>query len=292
MRIYWERGLNYRFRQRVRLGGVVTESTFFEEDATLNGRIGLKLGVDVAGYLERGSVPHLGTRFDLRRALFYTTGEFSFLCPILFKFDLGGVGDQLYFSDFYFWARDVPYVGTIKFGQFDAPMSLEAAHRQYLRDVHGVRLAGRGLRAGPQGRPADRRPRARRARDLGRRLLHRRPGGRTSATPAPASLDSPAVPPGSRCNPGPPPTSLIHLGVSASYVLSSRDRIRYKSRPESFLAQDLVDTGDLDTEQRLSLRPRIRGQARSADHPVRVHGFRLRRAATSATPTSMARTDR
>jgi phosphate-selective porin O/P len=40
---------------------------------------------------------------------------------------------------------------------------------------------------------------------------------------------------------------LIHLGASASYVLSSRDRIRYQSRPESFLAPDLVDTGDLDT---------------------------------------------
>ena len=126
VRIYWERGLNYRFRQRVRLGGVVTESTFFEEDATLNGRIGLKLGVDVAGYLPRGSVPHLGTRFDLRRALFYTTGEFNFLVPILFKVDLGGVGDELYVSDVYLWAQDVPYVGTIKFGQFDAPMSLEA----------------------------------------------------------------------------------------------------------------------------------------------------------------------
>ncbi len=40
---------------------------------------------------------------------------------------------------------------------------------------------------------------------------------------------------------------LIHLGASASYVLSSRDRIRYDSRPESFLAPKLVDTGDLDT---------------------------------------------
>jgi phosphate-selective porin OprO/OprP len=47
--------------------------------------------------------------------------------------------------------------------------------------------------------------------------------------------------------PSSPADSLVHLGFSASYVLSSRDRIRYQSRPESYLAPDLVDTGDLDT---------------------------------------------
>ncbi len=114
MHVYWERGLNYTVLQRVRLG--TEDVSLFDQNATLTGRIGLKLGVDTAGYLEHGSLPDLGTRFNVRRVLFYTTGEFRFLVPFLFKFDLGGVGDSLYFSDFYLWARDVPYVGTVKLG--------------------------------------------------------------------------------------------------------------------------------------------------------------------------------
>jgi phosphate-selective porin OprO/OprP len=46
---------------------------------------------------------------------------------------------------------------------------------------------------------------------------------------------------------------LMHRGGSASYVLSSREEIRYRSRPESFLAPVLVDTGDLDTRSAFPL---------------------------------------
>ena len=126
---------------------MIDRIAFFDKDATLNGRIGVKLGVDVAGYLEHGSLPDLGTRFDLRRALFYTTGEFRFLLPILFKIDLGGVGDALYVSDVYVW---VAGRALRRHGQ-DRPVRradvARGADRQHLRDVHGVRLAGRGVRA-------------------------------------------------------------------------------------------------------------------------------------------------
>ena len=152
MHVYWERGLNYTVTQRVHSGTRTSTSSI--SDATLTGRIGLKLGVDVAGYLEDDSLPNLGTRVDLRRALFYTTGEFRFLVPILFKFDLGGVGDELYFSDFYFWFRDVPYVGTVKIGQFDAPMSLEAltgsTYETFMEYGSPVEAFAPGLKVGVQ----------------------------------------------------------------------------------------------------------------------------------------------
>jgi len=252
VRIYWERGLNYRFRQRVRLGGVVTESTFFEENATLNGRIGLKLGVDVAGYLPRGSVPHLGTRFDLRRALVYTTGEFRFLVPILFKVDLGGVGDELYVSDVYLWAQDVPYVGTIKFGQFDAPMSLEdltgSTNETFMEYGSPVEAFAPGLKIGLQ--IADHTSDGRATWAVG----YFTDGQQVDVGDASVSVARVtgratwlAVQPRTAAD------TLIHLGISGSYVLSSRDRIRYKSRPESYLAQDLVDTGDLDTNDAFPL---------------------------------------
>jgi phosphate-selective porin OprO/OprP len=242
-RIYWQRGLNYTVRQRVRLGG---EAAFFDEDATLNGRIGLKLAVDVAGYLPRGQVPDLGTRFNLRRALFYTTGEFRFLVPILFKIDFGGIDNRFYFSDFYFWARDVPYVGTIEVGQFDAPMSLEAltgsTYETFMEYGSPVEAFAPGLKVGLQ--IADRTSDGRATWAVG----YFTDGQKVDVGDASASvarltgrLTWLAV------KPATPTDTLLHLGISGSYVLSSRDRIRYESRPESFLAPDLVDTGDLDT---------------------------------------------
>lgn len=244
MHLYWERGLNYTVLQRVRIGN--EEVFVFDKDATLTGRIGLKLGVDTAGFFEHGDVPPLGTRIEVRRILVYTTGEFRFFYPILFKFDLGGVGDELYFSDFYFWARDVPYVGTVKIGQFDAPMSLEAlsgsTNETFLEYGSPVAAFAPGLKVGLQiaDHSEDQRatwavgyftdgqqPDVGDASDSIARLT-----GRLTYLPVQAESDA---------------DLLIHLGISASYVLSSHDRIRYDSRPESFLAPHLVSTGDLDT---------------------------------------------
>src|SRR5262249_23457409 len=47
--------------------------------------------------------------------------------------------------------------------------------------------------------------------------------------------------------------SFIHLGISASYVSSDNEQVQYKSRPESFLAPKLVNTGDLDAHNAFPL---------------------------------------
>ena len=38
----------------------------------------------------------------------------------------------------------------------------------------------------------------------------------------------------------------LHLGLGLGWVYSGDDPVRYRSRPESFLAPRLVDTGDID----------------------------------------------
>lgn len=245
LRVYWERGLNYTVMQRVHIGH---EDIFvFDRDARLTGRIGAKIGVDVAGYFEDGTIPELGTRFGLRRALFYTTGEFRFFYPVLFKFDLGGVGDELYFSDFYFWVRDLPYVGTVKFGQFDAPMSLEAlsgsTYSTFMEYGAAVEAFAPGLKVGIQ--IADHRQDQRATWAVGIFTDGQQPDvGDASDSVLRFTWRATWLP----IVPQAVGETLIHLGASASSVLSSGDRIRYNSRPESYLAPDLVDTGDLDTD--------------------------------------------
>jgi phosphate-selective porin OprO/OprP len=243
-RLYWKRGLNYVALRHVRLER--ESGSVFDGALGLNGRIGFKLGVDTAGYVERGSLPEPGVRFDVRRVFVYTTGEFRLLVPILFKFDLGGVGDSLYFSDFYFWLQDVPYVGTVKLGQFDAPMSLElltgSTYETFMEYGSPVEAFAPGLKAGVQIADHTRNRRVTWALgfftesqevDVGDASdsVARLTGRVTWLALEPRGADD----------------TLLHLGASASYVLSSGDRIRYSSRPESFLAPKLVDTGDLDT---------------------------------------------
>ena len=243
-RVYWKHGLNYVALRRVHLERIKRPA--LDGTVGLNGRIGVKLGVDTAGYLEHGSLPELGTRFNLRRIFLYTTGEFHLLLPILFKFDLGGIGDSLYFSDFYLWLQDVPYVGTIKLGQFDAPMSLEtltgSTNQTFMEYGSPVEAFSPGLKAGLQIADHARNQRATWALGLftegqqvdvgdASQTVARLTGRATWLARQPRDADD----------------VLLHFGVSASYVLSSGDRIRYSSRPESFLAPKLVDTGDLDT---------------------------------------------
>ena len=149
--LYWKRGLNYGALRPVRLGD---QETGLEGFLGLNGRIGLRLGVDTAGYLENGSLPELGTQFNLRRAFIYTAGEFHLLLPILFKIDVGGIGESPYLSDMYLWLRDVPYVGTVKLGQFDAPMSLEtltgSTNPTFMEYASPVEAFSAGLKVGAQ----------------------------------------------------------------------------------------------------------------------------------------------
>jgi phosphate-selective porin OprO/OprP len=41
---------------------------------------------------------------------------------------------------------------------------------------------------------------------------------------------------------------LLHLGASGSYVYSGNNEIRYDSRPESYLASEVVDTGNIEAQ--------------------------------------------
>jgi phosphate-selective porin OprO and OprP len=47
-------------------------------------------------------------------------------------------------------------------------------------------------------------------------------------------------------------TKLIHLGASAQHLYSKKSSVTYRSRPESYFAPRLVDTGDLDAQSALS----------------------------------------
>jgi phosphate-selective porin OprO/OprP len=243
--LFWDRGINYRIAQGVHVG--LGETPLFDQEATLSGRIGVKSAVDTAGYVQRGQLPQIDDGIEVRRFFLYTTGEFRFLYPLSFKVTIGLVDASFYVDETYLMLTDLPYVGTFKIGQFDAPMSLDllsgSSARVFMEAAAPVAALAPGLKGGMQL--------AHQA--LDQRLTWAFGYFLDGQTPDVGDTSQSYARLVGRLTwlalaPEVPDEALLHLGLSASYVLSSRAEIRYKARPESFIAPTLVDTDRLDTD--------------------------------------------
>lgn len=260
---YWKDGVNYRVRP---LHAAPAPISRYERFLALEGRVGMKLAVDAAGFDANGSLPALDATAELRRFFLYTTGKFRLVVPLVFKLEAGVVDDEPYLDNFYVGATDVPYAGSVRLGQFDAPMSLDlltgSTYRTFMESPAPVQALAPGQKAGVQVASFSDRYRLSwqagiftdgQRQDVG------------DATRDVVRLVGRLV---WRDVVGPPVSRLAHLGLSSSYVLSSSDRVRYRSRPESFLAPVLVDTGDLDAENVLLAGAEVAAR----DGPTSVQG--------------------
>lgn len=236
LRLYWNRGINYR---------VEDEFELFEKTGKLDGRIGMRFQGDAAGYAPNG-IKDANGGVTVRRLFFYTTGELDVLYPILFALDLGLEKGSFFIDDAYLWITDLPYVGTIKFGQFKAPMSLahltSSSTRPFMEIGTPAEAFSPGSKAGIQF-----------ANDAFDRKLTWQLGWFADTQGVPVGDASESVtrvvgritglPTFERIDLA---QELLHVGLSASWVFSNEQRVRYRSRPESFLAPELVDTGDIE----------------------------------------------
>ncbi len=236
IRLWWKRGFNYR---------VQDEITLFDRHAKLDGRIGLRFQGDAAAYAPAG-VTNASAGLAVRRLFFYTTGELDLLYPVLFALDLGIEKGRFFVDDAYLWVTDLPYVGSFKIGQFKAPMSLShltgSGTRPFMEIATPAEAFSPGSRAGVQI-----------ANDAYDRKLTWQLGwfADSQAVPVGDASDSvgrivgrlTGLPIFERSSGD---QELLHLGVSGSWVFSGNQRVRYRSRPESFLAPELVDTGEIE----------------------------------------------
>ncbi len=235
IRLYWKRGLNYQVKD---------ELTLFESHASLDGRIGVRFQADTAAFAPNGITGASGG-LAVRRLFFYTTGELDFLYPVLFALDLGLDQGTFFVDDAYLWITDLPYVGTFKFGQFTAPMSLAhltgSGTRPFMEIATPAEAFSPGSKAGLQI-----------ANDAYDRRLTWQLGWFADSQAVPVGDASESVSRVVGRLTGLPTferfggdQELLHLGISGSWVFSNQQQVRYRSRPESFLAPDLVDTGDI-----------------------------------------------
>lgn len=247
----WGNGLEYELGNRKRVSRL-KERHPDAEVGPYRGKIGVKLQLDAADYWTDPGVQDISNDSGVRRLRPYTTGSFFLMFPVFYKVEAEMANHDFYVRETYLSVADIPYLETLKVGYFKAPMTLEgymgAGDTLFLERASPVEAFGPGIMYGiqPSGVSADKRKTW--------ALGWFADGGQNdiseaSRSPTRAIGRATWLPVYEQ---GAPSLKLIHLGTSAQLMYSAQSTVQYRSRPESYFAPRLVDTGALDARESLT----------------------------------------
>jgi phosphate-selective porin OprO and OprP len=218
------------------------------EESRLAAKIGGKLALDAAAYVTSQEFTGFDDGGELRRARLYAKGDCLLVMPVSYQIEIGYVPNQFYIEESYLVLKNLPWIGDLKGGQYQAPMGLDVITSSrditFMEPAAPMQALAPGVNAGIQmGRPV-----------LGQRATWAfglftdgvgddfgeatKDYGRvmTRLTGLPVYHVDPSSPNSQR---------LLHLGLSANLLYSASSAVRYRSRPESHLAPYVIDTGDI-----------------------------------------------
>ena len=240
----WNQGLHYG------IDGPDFEETWktgsLQWRELLRGDLGLRVAIDAAGMHQGGRFIPLEKNVAVRRAYVYANGSIVGLWkPVSFKFELGEVDDRFSLRDASIAFHEIPYAGTFRLGAFDAPMSLSM-----LTSSRATPLMERGLVVDAMA------PGSLAGLQLSNRLAPQRvtwafgffsegdDADTGDSSRAPARFVGRAT-----WLPWQTAEEFLQVGLSGSWAFSPSERMRFRSRPECFLAPYVVDTGDIPAQQ-------------------------------------------
>ncbi len=246
----WQ-GLSFYASQPTRIKAKVDAVPLLDlQEMKLAGTIGGRLEVDGAAFSTSDTLSGFDNGFELRRARFTAKGASILALPFSYRVDLGYVPGAFTVTQAYINVSGVRYLGDFQFGQFTPPVGLQmitsswdigfmepAAALQALApgsqpgaQFHDTFLERRGTwtlgayagvgRSGEYGSSS---------KSFGNLM------GRLSWLPVDGTNDT--VPAANR---------YLHLGLSGNLQASPGGSVRYRSRPESYIAPYVIDTGDIE----------------------------------------------
>lgn len=224
----------------------------------LAGYVGGRLEVDAAAFDTHGSLPAFDSGVELRRARVRLKGDGILGVPFLYKVEFGYVPNRFSLNDFYVAVPDLPYVGTLKTGVFQPTMGLQLLTSSW--DI-GLMEPAAPLQALAPGTAPGVNIGSVWGGERGTWSLGAYGSGLTSATEygsAIANLGTligrltwlPVDEAGQGEDAAP---TLVHLGLSANYQMSGNGELRFRSRPESYIAPYVIDTGTLSADRATTL---------------------------------------
>lgn len=250
----WD-GLHLELRRRTLLGQQVTAvtnmRTFHLEETRMTAKIGAKVAVDAAAFLTDDDFTGFENGAELRRARLYAKGDCLILLPVSYEIEIGYVPGSFYIEDSYLKFHNLGFLGTLKGGQFQVPMSLvnygSSRNMMFMEPATPLQALAPGVNAGFQ---------------VGRPVLEERMTWALGLFTDSVGSDFGDATKGFgrlvgrvtglplyQINPETPSDQhLLHLGMSGSILYAGESTVRYQSRPESHLAPFVVDTEEIPAD--------------------------------------------
>ena len=91
----------------------------------MTAQIGAKLAVDGAAYVTGKEFTGFDAGVEVRRARVYAKGDCLLVLPVSYEVEIGYIPNQFYIENSYLAFRNIPGIGELKVGQYQAPMSLD-----------------------------------------------------------------------------------------------------------------------------------------------------------------------
>jgi phosphate-selective porin OprO/OprP len=237
-------------REMMGLTPLTNGPTFHLEQLKMAATLGALVEVDGAVYHTTGNLD-VPNDIGLRRARLIAQGECILVLPVSYKIELGYIPHKFNLNQAWLESEHFDYIGYIKGGVFQPPMGLDLITSS--RDLTFMEPATVLQALAPANEAGIR---------IGQPFLDERAtwvlgifgGGVVDTEYGNASQDygnligrvswlalDHLAPPDR-----PSENRYLHLGLSANIQYSATSTVRYRSRPESYLAPHLIDTGKID----------------------------------------------
>ncbi len=220
------------------------------QEVKLAGSIGGRLEVDGAGYDTNGDLTGFDSGFELRRARLTAKGASILGVDFNYRVDLGYVPGSFTVTQAYVGIPGVRYLGTVEFGQFTPPVGLQVITSSW--DISFMEPAAPLQAMAPPSQPGIQASNTfldqRGTWALGAYAGIGRGGDYGSSSKSFANVMGrvTGLAVDDITDSQPSANRYLHLGLSSNLQFSSGGEIRYRSRPESYLAPYVIDTGDID----------------------------------------------
>jgi phosphate-selective porin OprO/OprP len=220
------------------------------DQVQMTARLGARLELDGAGFVTTDNQNGFDDGAQLRRALFIIGGDCILLAPVSYRVQIGYIPNTFYINEAYLLLPPVDYVGRVQFGVFGPPMGLDlitsSRDTTFMEPAAPLQAIGPANEAGIQiGHPVFNQRATWALGIFGNASANKEYGNNSkNYGEAIGRLTWLAI---DHLNTEQYAAShYLHLGLSAGFQYSASRDIRYSSRPESYLAPRVIDTGDID----------------------------------------------
>ena len=251
-------GLYFSASQRTKVETSIAAAPVLNfKEVKFAGTLGGRLEVDGAAYSTNGDLTGFDDGFDLRRARLTAKGASIFGVGFNYRVDLGYVPGSFTVTQAYIGIPGVRYLGTVEFGQFTPPVGLQVITSSW--DIPFMEPAAPLQAMAPSSQPGVQASNTfldkRGTWALGLYAGIGNGGDYGSGSKSFGNLMGRAtwLAQDDIDDKHPRENRYLHLGLTANMQYSSGGEIQYRSRPESYLAPFVIDTGTIDASKAATL---------------------------------------